>query len=82
LEAACDATGVVRPHCGETDLFILPGYRFRAVDGLMTNFHLPHSTLVMLVSAFLGRQQLLTTYGEAIQQRYRFYSYGDAMLVL
>jgi S-adenosylmethionine:tRNA ribosyltransferase-isomerase len=73
--------GSVRPHTGSTDLFITPGYRFRAVDLLLTNFHLPRSTLLMLVSALSGRQRLLDAYAEAIRQRYRFYSYGDAMLV-
>ena len=73
--------GRVRPDTGSTDLFITPGYRFRAVDLLLTNFHLPRSTLIMLVSAFSGRRQLLSAYDEAIQHRYRFYSYGDAMLV-
>jgi len=82
LEAASDGSGKVRPYSGETDLFILPGYRFRVVDGIMTNFHLPRTTLVMLVSAFLGRERLLEVYREALQERYRFYSYGDAMLVL
>jgi len=82
LEAASDASGIVRPQCAQTDLFILPGYGFRVVDGLMTNFHLPRTTLVMLVSAFLGRKDLLDVYREAIRERYRFYSYGDAMLVL
>lgn len=82
LEAAANAEGNVLPHCGETNLFILPGYRFRVVDGLLTNFHLPRTTLVMLVSAFLGRERLFAAYREAVQERYRFYSYGDAMLIL
>jgi S-adenosylmethionine:tRNA ribosyltransferase-isomerase len=67
---------------GETDLFILPGHRFRAVDALMTNFHLPRSTLLMLVAAFAGRERTLNAYHEAIAQGYRFYSFGDAMLIL
>jgi S-adenosylmethionine:tRNA ribosyltransferase-isomerase len=67
---------------GWTDLFILPGHRFALVDALITNFHLPRSTLLMLVSAFAGRERVLAAYGEAIRKQYRFYSFGDAMLVL
>ena len=67
---------------GETTLFILPGYRFRVIDALLTNFHLPQSTLLMLVAAFAGRQQVLAAYAHAVRERYRFFSYGDAMLVL
>ena len=67
---------------GWTDLFILPGFQFQVVDGLLTNFHLPRSTLLMLVSAFAGRQRILAAYAEAVRQRYRFYSFGDAMLLL
>ena len=67
---------------GDTRLFITPGYRFRVVDALVTNFHLPESTLLMLVSAFAGREAVLAAYAHAVQQRYRFFSYGDAMLVL
>jgi S-adenosylmethionine:tRNA ribosyltransferase-isomerase len=67
---------------GWTDLFVLPGHRFRLVDGLMTNFHLPRSTLLMLVSAFAGRERVLAAYAEAVRERYRFYSFGDAMLLL
>lgn len=70
------------PHQGPTDLFILPGHQFRAVDAMITNFHLPRSTLLMLVSAFAGREPILTAYAEAIAERYRFYSFGDAMLIL
>jgi S-adenosylmethionine:tRNA ribosyltransferase-isomerase len=66
----------------ETDLFIYPGYTFRAVDIMLTNFHLPKSTLLMLVSAFAGRELILRAYEEAIQEKYRFYSFGDAMLIL
>jgi S-adenosylmethionine:tRNA ribosyltransferase-isomerase len=65
-----------------TKLFIYPGYRFRIIDGLVTNFHLPRSTLLLLVSAFAGRELILKAYAEAVAQRYRFYSYGDAMLVM
>ncbi|WP_343076064.1 tRNA preQ1(34) S-adenosylmethionine ribosyltransferase-isomerase QueA [Haloferula luteola] len=72
----------LQDHRGETDIFIYPPYRFRAVDALLTNFHLPESTLIMLVSALAGRDLVLKAYREAVQQRYRFYSYGDCMLVL
>lgn len=71
----------VRPGTGSCDLFIYPGFRFRVVDAMITNFHLPKSTLVMLVSAFAGREPVLAAYREAVKERYRFYSYGDAMLV-
>jgi len=67
---------------GPTALYILPGYTFRAVDALITNFHLPRSTLIMMVSAFAGRERILETYRIAIQKGYRFYSFGDAMLIL
>jgi S-adenosylmethionine:tRNA ribosyltransferase-isomerase len=80
LETAA-ASGVLTPFVGETQLFLTPGSRFRAIDGLITNFHLPESTLLMLVSAFAGREQVLAAYAEAIRERYRFFSYGDAMLV-
>jgi S-adenosylmethionine:tRNA ribosyltransferase-isomerase len=82
LESSVDEDGKVRAHQGKTGLFILPGHRFRAVDALVTNFHLPRSTLLMLVSAFAGREFILAAYEEAIRQGYRFYSYGDAMLIL
>ncbi len=72
----------VRPYCGETRLFITPGYRFRVVEGLITNFHLPRSTLLMLVSAFAGREAVLRAYEEAIREEYRFFSFGDAMLIV
>ena len=74
--------GILVPFRGKTNLFIYPGYRFRVVDGLITNFHLPRSSLLMLVSALIGRERLLNLYQEAIKQRYRFYSFGDAMLIL
>ena len=73
---------VVAAGSGDADLFILPGFRFRVVDGLLTNFHLPRSTLLMLVSAFAGRELVLKAYAEAVEQRYRFYSFGDAMVIL
>ncbi len=74
--------GSIVPGKGETNLFILPGFRFRVVRALLTNFHLPKSTLLMLVSAFAGRELILRAYGHAISQRYRFYSYGDCMLIV
>jgi S-adenosylmethionine:tRNA ribosyltransferase-isomerase len=73
---------VVAPFRGETSLYILPGYKFRLVDALITNFHLPRSTLIMLVSAFAGRERVLAAYEEAKSAGYRFYSFGDAMLIL
>ncbi len=79
---AIDADGAVQPGRGETALFIHPGHRFRLVSGLVTNFHLPRSSLIMLVAALAGRQHVLAAYETAVQERYRFYSYGDAMLVL
>jgi len=72
----------VRPGAGETSLLILPGYRFKVVDRLITNFHLPRSTLLMLVSAFGGHEAVMTAYQHAIAKRYRFYSYGDAMVLI
>ena len=82
LESAADGSGGVRAGRGETELFIAPGYRFQVVDGLITNFHLPRSTLLMLVSAFAGYETTMAAYREAIRERYRFYSYGDAMVVV
>jgi S-adenosylmethionine:tRNA ribosyltransferase-isomerase len=82
LEGAAAATGQLQPFCDQTDLFIYPGYEWRVVDGLITNFHLPRSSLLMLVSALVGRQRLLDLYREAIAHKYRFYSFGDAMLIL
>src|SRR5271165_6302320 len=81
IESAADETGAIAPFQGETAIFITPGYRFRAVDVLMTNFHLPRSTLVMLVSAFSGAAAIRAAYAHAIAERYRFYSYGDACLL-
>jgi len=81
LETACGEDGLVSPWRGRTDIFITPGYRFRAVDLMMTNFHLPRSTLFMLVSAFAGRERMLAAYEHAKQSGYRFYSYGDACLL-
>jgi S-adenosylmethionine:tRNA ribosyltransferase-isomerase len=81
LESATDEQGIVRAESGDTAIFITPGYRFRVVDGLWTNFHLPRSTLFMLVSAFAGLDRMRAAYAHAIQARYRFYSYGDASLI-
>lgn len=81
LESAADEQGVIHPFSGDTDIFITPGYRFRAVDALLTNFHLPKSTLFMLVSAFSGLRRMKTAYAHAIAENYRFYSYGDASLL-
>jgi S-adenosylmethionine:tRNA ribosyltransferase-isomerase len=81
LETAARATGRLQPFIGETDIFITPGFRFRAVDVLMTNFHLPKSTLFMLVSAFAGLETMQAAYAHAIRSKYRFYSYGDASLL-
>lgn len=82
LESTSDEEGTVRAGSGSTNIFIKPGYRFKAVDVLLTNFHLPESTLIMLVSAFAGREQTLALYNEAVALRYRFFSFGDAMLLL
>jgi len=85
LESAAQnaaASDAVAPFSGPTDIFILPGYQFRAVDAMITNFHLPKSTLIMLVSAFAGRETILAAYLEAIRMEYRFFSFGDAMLIL
>ncbi|MBF0135395.1 MAG: tRNA preQ1(34) S-adenosylmethionine ribosyltransferase-isomerase QueA [Magnetococcales bacterium] len=81
LEKVADPEGNVHPFTGETDLFILPGFRFRVVDAMITNFHLPRSTLLMLVAAFIGKPRLDRIYAHAIEQGYRFYSYGDACLL-
>ena len=82
LESAADAQGQLQGYDGDTDIFITPGYRFRAADVLLTNFHLPRSTLFMLVSAFMGLDVMRAAYAEAIRQDYRFYSYGDACLLI
>lgn len=81
LESATAGDGTLRPFAGETRLFILPGYRIRSVDALLTNFHLPESTLLMMVSAFAGQARVFAAYEHAIRERYRFFSYGDAMLL-
>ncbi len=82
LESFAAPDGTLSEAGGMTDIFITPGYAFRAIDGLITNFHLPRSTLLMLVSAFAGREAVLTAYREAVEQKYRFFSFGDAMLIL
>ena len=82
LESAAGEDNVIRPFAGDTAIFITPGYRFRAIDGLMTNFHLPRSTLFMLVSALMGRDRMQQAYAHAIEAGYRFFSYGDASLLL
>ena len=82
LESAARDDGTIEPFEGDTAIFITPGYRFKAVDGLMTNFHLPKSTLMMLVSALMGRERMMDVYAHAIAQEYRFYSYGDSSLLL
>jgi S-adenosylmethionine:tRNA ribosyltransferase-isomerase len=82
VESAADESGTIHPFEGDTAIFITPGYRFRAVDGLMTNFHLPRSTLFMLVSALMGLDLMQRAYAHAIQEGYRFYSYGDSSLLL
>lgn len=81
LESAVDENGTVHPGCGSTGIFIYPGYRFKVLDCLITNFHLPESTLVMLVSALAGRERVLAAYREAIHEKYRFFSFGDAMFI-
>lgn len=82
LESVTDECGTVHPYEGQTNIFLYPGKTFRAVDGLITNFHLPESTLLMLVSAFAGYEQTMNAYREAVEKRYRFFSFGDAMLIL
>lgn len=82
LEAAADVHGFVAAQSGRTKIFIYPGYRFRVIDGLVTNFHLPESTLLMLVSAFAGRERVLAAYAEAVREGYRFFSFGDAMFII
>ncbi len=81
VESAADERGRVVPGCGDTEIFIYPGYQFKVLDALITNFHLPESTLVMLVSALAGRENVLAAYEEAIREKYRFFSFGDAMFV-
>lgn len=82
VESASDEEGYVYPSSGDTDIFIYPGYKFKVLDGLITNFHLPESTLLMLVSAFAGRDYILKAYEEAVKEKYRFFSFGDAMFLI
>ena len=82
LESCANDAGRVEPAAGETRLFLRPGARFRVVDGLLTNFHLPRSSLLLLVAAFAGRRRVMDAYAEAMRSGYRFFSYGDAMLIL
>lgn len=81
VESAADENGMVKEGCDNTEIFIYPGYKFKVLDALITNFHLPESTLVMLVSALAGREHILNAYEEAIREKYRFFSFGDAMLI-
>ena len=81
IETVADDEGVIHPGSGETAIFIKPGVKIKAVDGLITNFHLPQSTLLMLVSTFMGRENALRAYNLAVQERYRFFSFGDAMFI-
>lgn len=82
MESAADENGFVKECSGNTQIFIYPPYKFKCVDALITNFHLPESTLVMLVAAMTGREKILSLYAEAVEKEYRFFSFGDAMLVL
>ncbi len=82
IESVADENGRMSAKCGNTEIFIYPGYEFKVLDGLITNFHLPESTLIMLVSALAGREHVLAAYEEAIKERYRFFSFGDAMIIL
>jgi S-adenosylmethionine:tRNA ribosyltransferase-isomerase len=82
LETVADENGRIKACSGWTDIFIYPGYRFKAVDSLITNFHLPESTLLMLVSALYDREKILEAYKVAVEEKYRFFSFGDAMMIL
>ncbi len=82
LESAADAKGHIEAKSGWTDIFIYPGYEFKVIDGLITNFHLPESTLLMLVSALAGRERIMEAYRQAVEEKYRFFSFGDAMLII
>jgi len=81
VESAAGEDGMVKPGSGNTEIFIYPGYKFKILDALITNFHLPESTLIMLVSALAGREHVLQAYDVAVKERYRFFSFGDAMLI-
>jgi S-adenosylmethionine:tRNA ribosyltransferase-isomerase len=82
LEAAAVRKGELAPFCGETDLYITPGYDFKLLDALVTNFHMPRSTLLILISALAGRDNVVRAYEEAVREKYRFLSFGDAMLIV
>ena len=82
LESVTDEDGIIRPKEGDTGIFIYPGYKFKMIDGLITNFHLPESTLIMLVSAFAGYDNVMAAYKHAVEDKYRFFSFGDAMLII
>ena len=82
IESASDENGILKAGSGWTDIFIYPGYQFKILDGLITNFHLPESTLIMLVSALAGKEHVMAAYEEAVKERYRFFSFGDAMIIL
>ncbi len=82
LESAADSNGMLKACSGNTDIFIYPGYKFKIMDALITNFHLPESTLIMLVSAFAGKENIMKAYNEAVKERYRFFSFGDAMIII
>ena len=81
LESVANENGIIHPGCGNTEIFIYPGYKFKAIDCLITNFHLPESTLLMLVSALAGKEHIMAAYEEAVKERYRFFSFGDAMFI-
>ena len=81
LESATGEDGILKAGSGWTEIFIYPGYRFKMIDGLITNFHLPESTLVMLVSALAGKEHIMAAYEEAVREKYRFFSFGDAMMI-
>ena len=81
LESVADENGIIHPGCGNTEIFIYPGYKFKAIDCLITNFHLPESTLLMLVSALAGKEHIMAAYEEAVKEKYRFFSFGDAMFI-
>ncbi|MGB4659608.1 MAG: S-adenosylmethionine:tRNA ribosyltransferase-isomerase, partial [Mobilitalea sp.] len=81
IESASNENGIVKAGSGDTSIFIYPGYEFKVLDALITNFHLPESTLMMLVSALAGRDHIMAAYSEAVKEQYRFFSFGDAMLI-
>ena len=81
MESVAEEDGTLHAESGWTDIFIYPGYKFKVIDGLITNFHLPESTLLMLVSALAGREHILNAYNIAVKERYRFFSFGDAMFI-